>query len=74
MRWLDSISDSVDMRLSKLWQIGKDREAWHTVVHGATKTRLDLVTELQQRQNEEEAGCSEGGSEGVHVVGTLSCH
>ena len=42
MTWLDSITDSMDMRLSKLREIVKDRKAWHAVVHGVTKswTRL----------------------------------
>ena len=37
MRWLDGITDSVDMSLSRLWEMGKNREAWHAVVHEVAK-------------------------------------
>ena len=42
MRWLDGIIDSRDMNLSKLWEIVKDREAWHAEVHWAAKSRTQL--------------------------------
>ena len=39
MRWLDSINDSRDMSVSKLWEIVKNREAWHAAVHGVVKSQ-----------------------------------
>ena len=48
MKWLDSISNSVDMNLSKLQKIVKDRGAWHAAVHGVASVGHNLATEQQK--------------------------
>ena len=47
MRWLGGITDSVDMSLSKLQEMVKDREAWYAAVHGVTKSHVSQRTQLR---------------------------
>ena len=50
MRWLGTITDSMDINLSKLWEIVEDREAWHAAVHGES-IESDMTYQLNKNKN-----------------------
>ena len=67
MRWLDGITDRMDMSLSKLWELVMDRKAWHAVVHRVAKSQTRLSTLIHSMTHEGPLGVARSVSQGLYL-------